>query len=263
MNKYETAKPIGLQALCEQVENICQNARVYKCGLRPPHMIVPLSAGCGRTTFVEYMTDMYKAHGIFDFSGSLDDYIEVTVDGSSSRSIAQAFDNFKAAADYRNAYGNVAVVNAEDMAKYLNAPQFADFMKEVKELCRFACVVFFVSSEPSVNEEKLIEKLTDGIGQSKIRRVTPEKYTAQDMCCLVEKTVGEHGVLIENQDLFHTALTEMVLNFTVCTVKQAVEMAEELIHYADFSHFTPTVDEKALTVLAETWNKTGERKETK
>ena len=136
MKRHEITKPIGLTNLCEEVENICENACIYKCGLRPKHLIVPLSSGSGRTTFVEYMTDMYKEHGIFDFSGSLDDYIEVTIDGSSSRSIAQAFASFRAV--YRNDYSNVAAINVEDMAKYLSAPQFADLMRHVKELCRNA-----------------------------------------------------------------------------------------------------------------------------
>lgn len=261
MKRHEITKPIGLTNLCEEVENICENACVYKCGLRPKHLIVPLSSGSGRTTFVEYMTDMYKEHGIFDFSGSLDDYIEVTIDGTSSRSIAQAFASFRAV--YRNDYSNVAAINVEDMAKYLSAPQFADFMKHVKELCRNAYVVFFVSSNPTPNEEKLITKLVEGIGEKKIHRAVIEKYTAEDICCLTEKIVGEHGVSIEHYQMFHATLMDLIQNYAILEVKDAVETAEELIHFADFSGFTPTVSDKSLTLLAGCWNKKSERSEIK
>lgn len=261
MKRHEITKPIGLTALCEEIENICKNSRIYKCGLRPKHLIVPLSSGSGRTTFVEYMTDMYKEYGIFDFSGSLDDYIEVTIDGSSSRSINQAFANFRAV--YRNEYSNVAAVNVEDMAKYLNAPQFADFMKAAKELCRNAYVVFFVSGDPTPNEEKLIGKLVEGIGEKKIHRANIEKYSIEDICFLAEKIVGKHGVLIEHYQMFHATLMDVILNFNIREVKDAIEMAESLIHYADFSRFTPTVSDKSLNALAEEWNIKSKRSEIK
>lgn len=263
MKRHEITKPIGLIGLCEKVENVCKNACVYKCGLRPQHLIVPLSAGSGRTTFIEYMTDMYKEYGIFDFSGSPDDYIEAIIDGSSSRSIIQGFDTFRAGAVYRNDYSNVAAVNIEDMAKYLMAPQFSDFIKEAKELCRNAYVVFFVSSTPSSNEEKLIAKLVDAIGKNNIHRADFEKYTTEDICCLIEKSVAEHGVMIENYQLFHTTLMDVVQNFNVDEIKAAMELTEELIHYSDFSQFIPTMSEKSLTLLAEYWNKKTERNEIK
>lgn len=263
MKRHKIIKPIGMIGLCEEVENICKNACVYKCGIRPKHLIVPISAGSGRTTFIEYITYMYKEYGIFDLSGSLDDYIEVTIDGSSSRSIAQGFASFRDGADYKNEYSNVAAVNIEDMAKYLAAPQFADFMKEAKELCCSAYVVFFVSSDPTPNEEKLIGKLMENIGKNKIHRVDVEPYTSNDICHLIEKVIGEHGVLIENYQLFHTTLMDLVLNCNIRKVNDAVETAEELIHYADFSCFTPTVSDKSLTALAKSWKIKSERKEQK
>lgn len=263
MSKYEITKPIGLSNLCNIIEDVCNNAKVYRCGLKPKHLIVPLNSGSGRTTFVEYLTDMYKKHGILDFSGSLDDYIEVTIDGCSSRSITQGFANFRSGAIYRNDYSGVAAINVEGMAKYLSAPQFADFIKETKELCRNAYVVFFVNSEPSSSEEKLIEKIVDGIGKDKIHRAVVEKYTPEEICYLIEKTVDEHGVKIKQYQMFHTSLIDLVLNYDITKVKDAVSTAECLIHNADFSRFTPVVSNNSITAMAESWNIKTKRSENK
>lgn len=263
MSKYEIKKPIGLTSLCNEVESVCKNACVYKCGIRPKHLIVPLSAGSGRTTFVEYITDMYKKHGILDFFGSLDDYIEVDIDGSSSNNIVKGFASIRAGAVFKNNYSNIAVVNIEDMAKYLNAPQFTDFLREAKELCCNAYTIFFVSSVPTPNEEKLIAKLEENIGKSKICRAFVEKYTSEDICCLIEKTINEHSVTIECFQAFHSVLKDVVKSYNITEVKDAITVGEELIHYANFSGFTPTVDDKSIVMLADSRNKENKRSDSK
>ena len=255
MKKDKIEKPIGLSTLCNEIEDICENAQMYKrCGIKPKHLIIPLDAGAGRTTFVEYLADMYREYGIIDFSGALDEYIEVTLDGSSAHNITRGFAKFREGAVYRNEFSNVAVVNIEDMARYLVAPQFADFLREATELCRCAYVVFFISSDPTPNEEKLVSKLVNCIGDKRIRRALVEKYTTEDICLLIEKTIRDHGVSVEQYQKFHVSLMGVVVAYEITEVSNAVEMAEELIRYADFSCFIPTVNDKCLAVMKESWD---------
>ena len=83
MNHYDITKPVGLNTPCMEIEDTCSKAHMFKrCGLRPKHYIVPLDSGSGRTTLVEYMTDRYKKAGVMDFGSGLDDYIEVSFDGT-------------------------------------------------------------------------------------------------------------------------------------------------------------------------------------
>lgn len=131
MRCYNIPRPIGLESPCAEIESVCANAHLYKrCGKKPMHLIVPLDSGNGRTTFVEFLTDMYKKHGILSFTSGLDDYVEVTLDGSSTNKIAQAFSTIQEAAIYDNFYRNVAAVVISDVAKYINGPQLQEFLKE-------------------------------------------------------------------------------------------------------------------------------------
>lgn len=264
MSRYKITRPIGLESPCTEIESVCGNAHLYsRCGKNPMHYIVPLDSGAGRTTLVEFLTDMYKAYGILGFTSGLDDYIEVTLDGSSTNKIVQGFATFKEAAIYDNSYRNVAAVVISDVAKYINGPQLQEFLKECKALCDTACVIFFVNSEMSANEEKLVEKLIQHIGKSKIKRIDVEPYTVDDLCALAEKAVTERGIEINHYKVFHAALLDVVSTFHIRTVKDAVNLADDLLHYADFSKFIPTVDDKAVSALAAAWQAEKERRESK
>ena len=100
MKHYDITKPIGLTTPCKEIESTCSKAHMYKrCGLRPKHYIIPLDSGSGRTTLVEYMTDMYKEAGVLNFPSGLDDYIEIAFDGTLQQ-LKQAFSAIESAAVY-------------------------------------------------------------------------------------------------------------------------------------------------------------------
>lgn len=264
MRCYDIPRPIGLESPCAEIESVCANAHLYKrCGKKPMHLIVPLDSGNGRTTLIEFLTDMYKKHGILSFTSGLDDYVEVTLDGSSTNKIVQAFSSIQEAAIYDNFYRNVAAVIISDVAKYINGPQLQEFLKESKALCDNACVIFFVNSEMTANEEKLVDKLIEHIGKRQIKRIDVAPYSVADLCAVAEKAVTEHGVEIKHYAAFHAALLDVVSTFQIHSVRDVLNLVDNLIEYADFSLFTPAVDDKALSALASAWQEEKERSERK
>lgn len=262
MKHYHSTKPIGLKTLCEEIENTCSKADLYKrCNLRPKHWIVPLDSGSGRTTLLEYMTDRYKAAGVLDFMCGLDDYLEITLDGTLQQ-LKQAFAAIDSAAVYTNEYRNIIGVDISGIAAHLGEVQLTEFLNNCKQVCEHACVVFFVHTNPSRNEEKLLEKLCETIDT--IKRFTVEPYTQDDLCALIVKTIEEHGVEIRNASAFRAVLSDMVSEFDMSGVKDAVSVAKALIPFADFSGFTPTLDENTLqSVITKGWQHDAERKEVK
>lgn len=107
MRHNDITKPIGLKEACDAIEHICSMAHVYKkCGMRPNHSIVQLDSGSGRTTLLEYMTDMFKQSQVLDFSSGLDDYLEISFDGTLPQ-LKQAFSVIDSAAVYTNKYSNI------------------------------------------------------------------------------------------------------------------------------------------------------------
>lgn len=244
MKHCDITKPIGLDTLCAEVESTCSKAHIYKrCGLRPQHLIVPLDPGCGRTTFMEYMTDQYKKAGVLEFTSGLDDYIEVAFDGTLPQ-LKRVFAAIDSAAVYTNEYCNIIGMDISGIAAHLGETQLAEFMKNCKRVCDHACVVFFVHAVPNRNEEKLLEKLCETVGS--VKRLTVEPYTKDDMCALIIKAVLDHGIEIRHEAAFQAELSDMVSACCISDVREAIAAADTIVQFADFSGFTPVVDETSL-----------------
>ncbi len=244
MKYTEVTRPIGLAAPCAEIERTCSMARAYKrCGLRPEHYIVPLDAGSGRTTLIEYMTDKYKEAGVLSFTGGLDDYIEIAFDGTLPQ-LKRAFAAIDAAAVYTNAYGGIIGMDVSGLAAHLGETQFAEFLKNCKQVCDHACVIFFVHAMPSRNEEKLLDKLCETVDH--VKRLTVAPYTQEELCALIIKITREHGAVVRQEPRFRTALAEMVAELGIASVPDAVSTGEMLVRFADFSDFIPAIDENSL-----------------
>lgn len=261
MKHYEITRPIGLTTPCDEIESTCSKAHMYKrCGLRPQHFIIPLDSGSGRTTFIEYMTDKYKEAGVLDFTSGLDDYIEITLDGTLQQ-LKQAFAAIDSAAVYTNEYCNILGLDISGIASHLSETQCAEFLKNCKRVCEHACVIFFVHSTPNRNEEKLLEKLCETVDN--IKRLEVEPYTKDNMCALIIKAVAEYGIEIRHEKVFRTVMADMVSEFCISSVKDAIATADTLVHFADFSGFTPIVDESSLKSMITSWHNDAERSEVK
>lgn len=261
MKHYDITKPIGLTTPCKEIESTCNQAYMSKrCGLRPKHYIIPLDSGSGRTTLVEYMTDKYKEAGVLSFTSGLDDYIEIILDGTLQQ-LKQAFAAIDSAAVYTNEYCNILGMDISNISSHLSETQLTEFLKNCKRVCDHACVIFFVHSTPNRNEEKLLEKLCETVDN--IKRLEVEPYTKDDMCALIIKTIAEHGIEIKHEAVFHAVLLDMVSEFGITSVKDAISTADTLVHFADFSGFIPAVDESSLKSMITSWHNDAERSEVK
>jgi len=261
MKHYDITKPIGLLTPCKEIENTCKMAHMYKrCGIRPKHYIIPLDSGSGRTTLIEYMADMYKKAGVISFTSGLDDYIEIAFDGSLQQ-LRQAFYAVDSAAVYTNEYCNIIGMDISGISNHLGETHFTEFMKNCKRVCEYAYVVFFIHTTPTKNEEKLLNKLCEEIDN--IKRLSVEPYTKDDMCAFIIKSIVQHGIDIKHETGFHAVLMDMISQFGITSVKNAISTADALVHFADFSGFIPTVDENSLKLMITSWHKDAERSEVK
>ena len=251
MKQYSITKPVGLTSLCQEIETVCQKAHIYRrCGIKPSHLLIPLDPGCGRTTFIQYMADMYKKHGVLEFGGGLDDVIEITLSGTLPQ-LKQAFAAIDAAAVYTNTYSSIVAIDISSIGFHLNETQCSELLARGKKVCAHALAAFFVHSIPSRNEQRLMEKLCKTI--ENIKRLHVEPYTRNDICELILRQIKDRGIQIKHEKAFLSALQDMVTELCISTVKEAVLVANGLVHYADFSSFVPTADENSLKMLAETW----------
>ena len=257
-------KPIGLREPCAEVETVCRNARVYQFGGQLKHIVLPMDPGTGRSTFIEYLTSMFRAYGVLEFACSRNPYIEIAVDASSPKQVQETFNRINAAADYANKYKDVVGLDISDMANYQHQAQMKEYLPNVRALCKNAFVIFFVHANPSKNETELINKTIEAVGgQDKVKHLCISAYTKEDICALIVKFLTDHGIETEQTSQFNKALLNVVSEFCLTGVKDAINTAQELVHFADFSDVIPVVNAGSLKSMADCWHNSSERSETK
>lgn len=236
-------KPIGLDCACLEIESVCSEAYIYKhSGLRPPNLIIPLDAGSGRTSFITYMAAMYKQAGLLDFMN--DDYIEVTFDGSMVQ-LRQAFRTIQEAAVYTNSYENIVALDISAIPpEDLDDQYAASFIKEYKKVCHSAYMVIFTRSVTSQNAEALLSKICSCIDNFIYLPI--ENFTSRDYANLIIKVVTDHGLAIKHERAFRSALSDMVENFPISNMKEAISIANTLVQFADFTDLVPSISDDSL-----------------
>ena len=252
MNIINIDKPIGLIGPCKEVETMCENAKAYQHGAKLTHLILPLDSGSGRTTFVEYLTNMFKAHRVMSFTCSRDDYMEVSIDASSPLLIERAFKSIDDNADYANEFSGIVGLDISDVASHLGEKQLPVFLKNCKELCEHALVVLFVHSEPTKNEEILIKKLLETIDF--VKRIEVEAYTNDDICSIIIKTVLNHGIEIEHESSFRSALSKIAYEYEITGIKDAMITANAIVQFADYSGIIPVAGKDVLKLIQSSWS---------
>lgn len=246
MRSYEIIKPVGLTGICDAVEFTCSKAEIFKrSALKPHHYIIHLDAGQGRTTVLEYISDMYKAYDILDFESGLDDYIELDLDGSYNNfrnGVETVFD----AAVYSDYYQGIVGVSCSALASHRQETQWTEFNTFIKELSKSANLVFFVDYESSKYDELIINAIKNTI--SNVEYEIP--YTYDEYACIIESDIEKKGVVIKNSNEFHNTILEIVRFNSISVVKEAISIADEIIQYADFSTLVPTVSSDDIKLLS-------------
>lgn len=235
MNSTITKRPVGLEEICKDIEKVCLQAEKYKrLRIIPESYIVYLDENSDRTTIMEYASSMFREYGAVDFSRVLDEFLEIIPDGSPNQFSRCKYD-ISTAAVYDNYYTGLIRVDITAMACHTSEKQYEDFINFFADVSKHACVFFFAGSNPTKQEQKLVNRLTDKI--KRIKQVFPEKYCAEDLAEIFLRTLNERNVTVKNADKVSDILkdilinkfnsTEDVANFAVSVVMSANNISND------------------------------------
>lgn len=259
MKNYKIIKPVGLTAICDTVEANCLKAEVYKrSGLKPHHYIIHLDSGQGRSTVLEYIADMYKAYDILNFESGLDDYIELSFDGTYNN-FRNGVEHVLDAAVYSNNYQGIVGISCSALAAHRQETQWTEFNTFIKELSKSANLVFFVDYESSKYDELIINEIKNNVPNIDELFETP--YTYEEYAYIIEKDIEQKGIMIKDMNEFHNDVLDIVSHNDISFVNDAINISNEIIQYADFSNLVPTVTSDDIKLLMQYKNISGGKKQ--
>ena len=232
-NQVKSVKlPVGLAPLVSRVEEICKNAERYRGTeiVKPPHLLLALDAGEGRTTAASYIARAYQANRVRSFSG-LERMLEYELDGTMAGVRAMLTD-VQANAVYANHFAGVLAIDPAALAAHLPEAQTALFLRKLPELGRDATLVLFVPVEQSRNLAQLTQKIRSALPD--LEAIGFSAYTERELAEITGRVLENDGVELAPEGL-DEALLQAVRNARGKTAKDAERLARTLAQRAALS----------------------------
>lgn len=224
-------EPIGLAEAVNNIKKNCLSGASYKkFKIKPPHVIFRLNDGQGRSRLIEYMTDIYEVAQVLDFSSGLDSCLEFKLSGT--------YDDFrrfikavKDAAVFRNEYTGIIALDITALYNHRQESQWTDFWSTVKEISKYAYLVFFVSKEDTKCNNSLIGEIKKNIFN--VEEVVISDYTAVNYADLIKQFITDIDDSIRFTDEANETLVSVCSSIT--DIKGAQLIADSVVRNFDLS----------------------------
>lgn len=251
-------KPIGMDKLCAAVKTVCANPYPYKiAGIKPPHFAVGIDPGNGRTTILEYISDMFKENGIIDFTGGIAEYTEITLDGTLQQ-LDASIEFIKNSADYTNGeFMGVVGIDPTKLAGHQNETQAKNFDSFINKLADSAVIVLFTPVNMNTSELRYIDKI-----KSKLDDVIDFGncvYTDTDYAEIALNFIEKSGIDFVHSKSMADTLVSAVNMLGVDSVPKAIKLAKNLIINADYSDSVPSISDKHISEYSKSISMSGRR----
>lgn len=239
-------KPVGMDKVCSKVKEICANPKPYKItGIKPPHFAVGLNSGNGRTMLLEYISDMYKDSKVIDFTGGIDDYLEITLDGSLTQ-LNSSIELVKHSADYTNGkFAGVVGIDATKLSGHQNETQSKEFESFIEDLSESAVIILFTPINMTASEVKYIDKIKSKLDD--IICFGNLVYTDKEYVEIMLRFFENSGIELKYTDSLIENLVNTVNDFGIDSVPEVIKLARNLIINADYSDNIPSISDKEIS----------------
>lgn len=156
------------------VENVCNQQKKYNTPAPPPHMLIPLNGGCGRSRLTRIVANHYYHAKACVFS-SRDIFLDFTLRETVYR-IYEVEAEIKSNSEYANNFHGVVALNIDALLPHLNEAAGNKFFELVENVKHYSTVLIFVPSDCS---KKHLDMITEKVGLS-IQSFPPITYTDED-----------------------------------------------------------------------------------
>jgi len=238
-----TALPASIENF---IENVCQS--LHNSPVRPPHMIIPLNSGDGRSRSVRIIANRYYSAKACTFS-SRDLFLDFTMKETIQR-IYEVDAQIQSDSEYANDFHGVIAFNIDALMPHLSGVAGNKFFELVTKVKNHASLVIFVPADcVQRNIDIIAEKTGAGVKVFPAIKYSEEEYakffyeflpmpvrpsdTMQNGRKAVKKAKFSLPFLsspVKNEDVFETYknniisyIAKNVKNKTIANIKEAAE----------------------------------------
>ncbi len=237
----EMEKVIGMTNIKMEMNSLLVHSDAYKKGgANVPNYYITMEEGNGQTHVTEAITDLLANHKLREFHG-LDEFLEYRTDGTLSN-IKWIFADIDDNAVYDNGYKGVVAIDVTKLVNNQNGYEMKYFEEHISLLSKTATIILYCSKTTGLKAEKLRTRLCDVIGNDKVKIIEEYKYSSLEYAQMVICNIEERGIKVPNKNRIIKVLSEVITDKEVKNAKSAVELAEKLVFYADYSGIIPVLD---------------------
>ena len=162
MIKQEVGNQLALpEQIAAFVERVCEKQNLHSATIRPPHMLIPLDSGNGRSRMARIIAKRYFEAKACAFS-SRDIFLDLTMSGT-IQSINEVNAEIQTSAEYSNHFQGVIALNIDAILPHLGDASGAKFFELVSKIKKHATLMLFVPAECS---QKHLDLIVERIGAS-------------------------------------------------------------------------------------------------
>ena len=212
------------EALAQFVNNVCERQRQCGTSIRPPHMIIPLSSGNGRSFIAQTIAHQYYKANVLKFS-STDICLDFTMKETVQR-VSQIDTDIQANSGCTNEFCGVVALAIDDLLGHLREMPGNKFFELVAKIKVNATLIIFVPSNISRQQLAFIYEKT-GAG---VKVFSPIEYSDDDFTKFFYDALPPDVVPLKTEDVLHqnkkrinAYIAKNIRNKTIKSVKESAE----------------------------------------
>jgi len=207
------------------VEDVCRKQEQYNCSARPPHMLIPLDSGCGRSHITRIVANKYLEAKACSFS-SRDILLEFTLRETIQR-INEVDAELQSNSEYSNSdyFQGVIALNIDALLPHLCDVAGNRFFELVARIKNDATLIVLV---PTDCAQKHIDLISEKIGAS-IKTFPAITYSDTDFTKFfydfLPPTIIPSSTLSfdKHKERISAYISQNVRNKTIKNIKEAAE----------------------------------------
>ena len=213
------------QAVIKIVETVCNgDYSQRKSKPRPPHLLIPMNRGDGRSSVINTLTEYYETFDAIKFS-SRDHYLELTLTGT-VENVKYTHIEIQENIEYANHFQGVIAFNIDSLLQKLSDVAAEKFFEVVDKVKRHATLVIFVPADCS---QKNLDLIASKVGASLIQ-IPPVKYTANDYAqVFIDQLSLPTMLLSRNSGKKQAVANYITQELPNPTMRKVIELSESMV----------------------------------